>query len=385
MKETIEYLPFGSYRIRQDLDGSFPDVNYTFTDQEDDDETGLYNYRARLYDPLLGRFISADSIVPEPGNLQAFNRYSYCVNNPLVYVDPSGHWSLGDFFDDIGDFFSDVGDAVWQPAAEITAGAIGACIGGPIGAGIAVGLVRYGITGDANAALASAVQAGLFYGAGEVCPGNPYAHAVTGAAGGGIGAAITGQDIGPGMLVGGISGFAGTFAGGYMKGWDPAFQLIGRSVVGGVVGGIGSEIYGGSFGEGFKQGALTAGYAEIFNDYAHFIARAKQNRQDTDEFFGSLIGRGVKLLIGPISKLTTGTTVPQQVAKEIGTVPPGQGLRSLLSRNMAGFRGLATLGATGTAVSMGLNVAVSAVAGYAAFNLGLYVGSYVEAAPELLR
>ena len=385
VKETMEYLPFGGYRVRQDLDGSFPDVNYTFTDQEDDDETGLYNYKARLYDPLLGRFISADSIIPEPGNLQAFNRYSYCVNNPLVYVDPSGHWSLGDFFDDIGDFFSDVGDAVWQPAAEITAGAIGACIGGPIGAGIAVGLVRYGITGDANAALASAVQAGLFYGAGEVCPGNPYAHAVTGAAGGGIGAAITGQDIGPGMLVGGISGFAGTFAGGYMKGWDPAFQLIGRSVVGGVVGGIGSEIYGGSFGEGFKQGALTAGYAEIFNDYAHFIARAKQNRQDTDEFFGSLIGRGVKLLIGPISKLTTGTTVPQQVAKEIGTVPPGQGLRSLLSRNMAGFRGLATLGATGTAVSMGLNVAVSAVAGYAAFNLGLYVGSYVEAAPELLR
>jgi RHS repeat-associated protein len=269
VKETIEYLPFGSYRVRQDLDGSFPNVNYTFTDQEDDDETGLYNYKARLYDPLLGRFISADSIIPEPGNLQAFNRYSYCVNNPLVYTDSSGHWSLGDVFDDIGDFFSDVGDAVWQPAAEITAGAVGACIGGPIGAGIAVGLVRYGITGDANAALASAVQAGLFYGAGEVCPGNPFAHAAAGAAGGGIGAAITGQDIGRGMLVGGISGFAGTFAGGYMKGWDPAFQLIGRSVVGGVVGGIGSEIYGGSFAEGFKQGAITAGYAEIFNGWFH--------------------------------------------------------------------------------------------------------------------
>ncbi len=71
---------------------SFPDTNYTFTGQEDDDGTGLYNYNARLYDPELGRFISADSIIPEPGNLQAFNRYSYCVNNPLVYVDPSGHF-----------------------------------------------------------------------------------------------------------------------------------------------------------------------------------------------------------------------------------------------------------------------------------------------------
>ena len=97
-KETIEYYPFGAYRLRTDLDAAFPNVNYTFTGQEDDDETGLLNYKARLYDPLLGRFISADSLVPEPGNLQAFNRYSYCLNNPVVYTDPSGQFSLGDVF-----------------------------------------------------------------------------------------------------------------------------------------------------------------------------------------------------------------------------------------------------------------------------------------------
>ncbi len=68
----------------------FPKVNYTFTDQEDD-ETGFYNYKARLYDPLVGRFISADSMVPSPEDLQSFNRYSYAKNNPLVYTDPSGH------------------------------------------------------------------------------------------------------------------------------------------------------------------------------------------------------------------------------------------------------------------------------------------------------
>lgn len=55
------------------------------------DGTGLYYYNARYYDPVIGRFISGDSIVPDPTNPQAFNRYSYCVNNPLKYTDPSGH------------------------------------------------------------------------------------------------------------------------------------------------------------------------------------------------------------------------------------------------------------------------------------------------------
>jgi len=67
-------------------------VFYTFTGQEDDDDLGLYNYHARLYDPVLGRFISPDRLVPSPGNLQAFNRYTYCLNNPLIYTDPNGEW-----------------------------------------------------------------------------------------------------------------------------------------------------------------------------------------------------------------------------------------------------------------------------------------------------
>jgi len=53
---------------------------------------GLYDYRARYYDPVLGRFISADTVVPEPGNPQALNRYAYVYNNPVRYTDPSGHW-----------------------------------------------------------------------------------------------------------------------------------------------------------------------------------------------------------------------------------------------------------------------------------------------------
>jgi RHS repeat-associated protein len=55
------------------------------------DGTGLYYYGARYYDPTIGRLISPDTLVPSPANPQSLNRYSYCLNNPLKYVDPSGH------------------------------------------------------------------------------------------------------------------------------------------------------------------------------------------------------------------------------------------------------------------------------------------------------
>ena len=51
---------------------------------------GLVNMNARLYDPAVGRFLSPDPIVQAPDNTQNFNRYSYCMNNPLRYVDPLG-------------------------------------------------------------------------------------------------------------------------------------------------------------------------------------------------------------------------------------------------------------------------------------------------------
>gem|GEM_PF-6308577 len=56
------------------------------------DATGLYYYNARYYDPEIGRFISPDSIVQSPANPQTLNRYSYCINNPLIYTDQSGHF-----------------------------------------------------------------------------------------------------------------------------------------------------------------------------------------------------------------------------------------------------------------------------------------------------
>lgn len=53
-------------------------------------EFGLINMNGRLYNPDLGRFLSPDNYVQAPDFSQNFNRYSYCLNNPLKYIDPSG-------------------------------------------------------------------------------------------------------------------------------------------------------------------------------------------------------------------------------------------------------------------------------------------------------
>jgi RHS repeat-associated protein len=80
------YYPYGSVRAST---GTLP-TKRTYTGQIADD-TGLYFYNARYYASGLGRFASADSIVPGAGEPQAFNRYAFVFNNPLKYTDPSGH------------------------------------------------------------------------------------------------------------------------------------------------------------------------------------------------------------------------------------------------------------------------------------------------------
>ena len=60
------------------------------------DEFRLINMNARLYSPYVGRFLAPDNYVQAPENTQSFNRYSYCLNNPLKYVDPDGNYALLD-------------------------------------------------------------------------------------------------------------------------------------------------------------------------------------------------------------------------------------------------------------------------------------------------
>ncbi len=59
--------------------------------QREQSEIGLYYYGARWYDSSLGRFTTPDSIVPGAGNPLAWDRFAYTLNNPVLYIDPSGH------------------------------------------------------------------------------------------------------------------------------------------------------------------------------------------------------------------------------------------------------------------------------------------------------
>jgi RHS repeat-associated protein len=81
------YMPFGLDRYTT---GSL-NTAYRYTGQRIESDADLYYYVSRWYDPVVGRFLQADSIVPEPGNPQSLNRYSYVANNPVKYVDPTGH------------------------------------------------------------------------------------------------------------------------------------------------------------------------------------------------------------------------------------------------------------------------------------------------------
>jgi RHS repeat-associated protein len=105
------YMPFGEPRLA----ASSP-TDFGFTGQRALAATGLMDYNARWYDAALGRFISADSLVPGAGNPQAFNRYAYVMNNPVNTIDPSGH--KGKICN--GSFCEDEGGT----------GIVGGCVGG---------------------------------------------------------------------------------------------------------------------------------------------------------------------------------------------------------------------------------------------------------------
>ncbi|PJZ51235.1 RHS repeat-associated core domain-containing protein [Leptospira adleri] len=87
----VSYEPYGSIN-RNDSYG--PDIfRYKYTGQIEDKESGLYFYKARYYEPTLGRFLQADSQVM-PNAVNGLNRYMYVDGNPAKFRDPSGHVGL---------------------------------------------------------------------------------------------------------------------------------------------------------------------------------------------------------------------------------------------------------------------------------------------------
>ncbi|MGB4004796.1 MAG: RHS repeat-associated core domain-containing protein [Halanaerobiales bacterium] len=88
-----DYMPFGEdlpvvgqTEIMDEEAGG-----YKYTGQKEVVSIGLYYYGARYYDPSLGRFITEDSYPGEMENPQTQNLYVYVMNNPLRYIDPTGH------------------------------------------------------------------------------------------------------------------------------------------------------------------------------------------------------------------------------------------------------------------------------------------------------
>ncbi len=85
---VTRYTPFGDYRSG----GPNGITGRAFTGQKENmADLGLYYYNARWYSPSLARFLSADTLVPEPTSPQSLNRYTYVFNRPLNFIDPSGH------------------------------------------------------------------------------------------------------------------------------------------------------------------------------------------------------------------------------------------------------------------------------------------------------
>ena len=66
-----------------------------YTGHEHLQSVGLINMNARLYDPMLHRFLQTDNYIQDPTNTQNYNQYGYVFNNPLLYIDPSGNASQG--------------------------------------------------------------------------------------------------------------------------------------------------------------------------------------------------------------------------------------------------------------------------------------------------
>ncbi len=109
----------------------------------------------RFYDPRLGRFLSPDSYVQLPDFSQNFNRYSYCLNNPLVYTDPSGYW-FG--IDDA--IAAGLGFVVGYVSYGIATGNFGWKAVAAGGVGAVVAWVGWNTMGAGNVALAATGGAG---------------------------------------------------------------------------------------------------------------------------------------------------------------------------------------------------------------------------------
>src|SRR5205814_407673 len=94
--EHVTHSSLHSFPTRRSSDLFGNTTRKGFTGHEMLDSVALVHMNGRVYDPYLGRFLSADSVIQTLGATESINPYAYAWNDPLKYTDPSGHSLLGD-------------------------------------------------------------------------------------------------------------------------------------------------------------------------------------------------------------------------------------------------------------------------------------------------
>ncbi|RYV04074.1 hypothetical protein SOPP22_01340 [Shewanella sp. OPT22] len=212
----------------------------------------------RIYDPNLARFLQADPNIQAPKNLQNYNRYSYVLNNPLTYTDPSGY-----FFKKLFKFIKKYWRTILAVVVSIyLPGAITALTGvtNTIALGAMTGFVAGGIaTGSLRGALVGAFT-GAMFGSLHYMNKGPLKILAHGTAGG-ISNVLNGGKFGHGFLTAGLTQALGKIKG-IFKDIPKGFERVKNAIKSAIIGGTLSKLTGGKF----ANGALTAAFSRLLND-----------------------------------------------------------------------------------------------------------------------
>jgi RHS repeat-associated protein len=299
------YDPFGK---RRQLDSSYDafgtvvavwstDTNRGtprgFTGHEHLDDVGLVHMNGRIFDPLIGRFMQADPMIQDPGNLQDYDRYGYCYNNPMTCTDPSGNLSLFGHKILPGLFNNrNLRIAVIVVAAYFTGGyaldAYAAAAGTAATSGYAAAAV---------AAEAWAVEGAAVYGSAY----SAAAASVTGGMVGGAAGGFAGSYVGSGGdFKAGLRGaLTGALSGGINNYYGSSYPAT-RVVANGAVGGMGAVLRGDSFSSGFRSSAMISALAYLnVQMREEMIAQSRIDSQnDGTGYSRGMNGDGFKLAGG---------------------------------------------------------------------------------------
>lgn len=271
LTEELSYDAWGRRRDPNTLDyytlsnDSISEYNTGFTGHDHIDMFSLVNMEGRMYDPLVGRFMSPDPIVQMPEYTQSLNRYAYCINNPLSLTDPTGYSWIGDTFSAI------VGIAVGLETGGLASGIYGAVIGGMSG-GASSALVNSIINGANLMQTAKNTFTGGFWGGVSSFANfeignleNVYMKIAAHSVSEGAMEGIRGGHFEHGFFTGMASAAGSSFLNG---GTCDRLSAAERVAVNAALGGIVSELGGGKF----ASGAMTAAYVMMFNELKHTIS-----------------------------------------------------------------------------------------------------------------